>query len=89
MSRDHDHDHDHGKGGHGHHHGPPVDPGRAFLLGITLNVGFVVAEVIAGFAAGSTALLADAAHNLGDVLGLGMAWGAILLARRRRTARRT
>jgi cobalt-zinc-cadmium efflux system protein len=59
------------------------------MLGITLNVGFVVAEVIAGFAAGSTALLADAAHNLGDVLGLGMAWGAVLLARKKRTARRT
>lgn len=87
MSRDHDHHHD--NGAHRHQHGPPVDPGRAFTLGITLNVGFVVAEVIAGFAADSTALLADAAHNFGDVLGLGMAWGAVLLARRRRTARRT
>lgn len=87
MSWHHDHDHDHGA--HGHRHRPPVDPGRAFLLGITLNVGFVVAEVIAGFLADSTALLADAAHNFGDVLGLGMAWGAVLLARRRRTARRT
>ncbi len=46
-------------------------------------------EAIAGLVAGSTALLADAAHNLGDVLGLGMAWGATVLARRKRTARRT
>jgi cobalt-zinc-cadmium efflux system protein len=85
VSRDHDHDHS----GHAHHHGPPVDPGRAFVLGIALNVVFVIAEAIAGFVAGSTALLADAAHNLGDVLGLGMAWGAVMLARKKRTARRT
>lgn len=82
----HDHDHDHG---HAHHHVPTVDPGRAFLIGISMNVAFVVIEAIAGFVADSTALLADAAHNLGDVLGLGMAWGATVLARRKRTARRT
>ncbi len=80
--------HDHSAHGH-HHHQPPTDPGRPFLLGIGLNVGFVVAEAAAGFVADSTALLADAAHNLGDVLGLGMAWGAVMLARRKRTARRT
>lgn len=79
-------DHDHG---HAHHHAPPVDPGRAFLIGIAMNVGFVVIEAVAGFIADSTALLADAAHNLGDVLGLAMAWGATVLARRTRTARRT
>jgi cobalt-zinc-cadmium efflux system protein len=83
------HDHDHGPGGHAHHHAPPANPGRAFLIGIVLNVAFVVVEAIAGLVAGSTALLADAAHNLGDVLGLGMAWGATVLARRKRTARRT
>ena len=49
----------------------------------------MIAEAIAGVIADSTALLADAAHNLGDVLGLAMAWGATLLARRKRTARRT
>lgn len=54
-----------------------------------MNVAFVVVEVISGLIAGSTALLADASHNLGDVLGLAMAWGATLLARRKRTARRT
>lgn len=83
------HDHGHPSGGHGHHHGPPADPGRAFGLGIALNVAFVIAEAIAGVIADSTALLADAAHNLGDVLGLAMAWGAVALSRRRRTARRT
>lgn len=76
-------DHDH------HHHAPPADPGRAFAIGIAMNVGFVIVEAIAGIVAGSTALLADAAHNLGDVLGLAMAWGATLLARRARTPRRT
>lgn len=77
-------------GGRAHHHpAPPRDAGRAFVLGIGLNIAFVIVETIAGVAADSTALLADAAHNLGDVLGLGMAWGAILLARRKRTARRT
>ena len=62
---------------------------RAFLIGILLNLVFVVIGVLAGIAAHSTALLADAAHNLGDVLGLGMAWGATVLARRARTLRRT
>ena len=62
---------------------------RAFAVGILLNVIFVVIGVIAGVVAHSTALLADAAHNLGDVLGLGMAWGATVLARRGRTTRRT
>lgn len=83
---DHDHDHDHGPHGH---HAPPADPGRAFAIGIAMNVAFVVAEALAGVLADSTALLADAAHNLGDVLGLGMAWGAMVLARRKRSARRT
>jgi cobalt-zinc-cadmium efflux system protein len=62
---------------------------RAFAIGIGLNIAFVLAEAIAGLIADSTALLADAAHNLGDVLGLGMAWGATVLAKRARTARRT
>ena len=59
------------------------------MLGVVLNFGFVVVGVIAGIVGNSTALLADAAHNLGDVLGLAMAWGAMVLARRGRTARRT
>lgn len=93
AAHDDDHDeHDEGAGAshaHHHHHAPPTDAGRAFVLGIGLNIAFVVAEAFAGVVAGSTALLADAAHNLGDVLGLAMAWGAIVLARRKRTARRT
>jgi cobalt-zinc-cadmium efflux system protein len=62
---------------------------RAFVVGILLNIAFVAIGVTAGFIAHSTALLADAAHNLGDVLGLGMALGATVLARRARTMRRT
>jgi cobalt-zinc-cadmium efflux system protein len=62
---------------------------RAFLIGMLLNVAFVAIGVVAGAMAHSTALLADAAHNLGDVLGLGMAWGATVLAKRQRTSRRT
>ena len=86
------HDHGHGHAGHGHaghHHARPDRITRAFLIGIVLNVVFVVIGVLAGLVAHSTALLADAAHNLGDVLGLGMAWGATVLARRARTTRRT
>jgi cobalt-zinc-cadmium efflux system protein len=89
----HDHDGHAHSAGHGHdhhaHHAPPDRMTRAFVLGMALNIAFVVIGVIAGFAAHSTALLADAAHNLGDVLGLGMAWGAMVLARRARTARHT
>jgi cobalt-zinc-cadmium efflux system protein len=62
---------------------------HAFAIGILLNVIFVVIGIAAGIYANSTALLADAAHNMGDVLGLGMAWGAAVLAKRARTSRRT
>jgi cobalt-zinc-cadmium efflux system protein len=70
---------------HDHVHPPAgksTDLGRAFLVGIVLNVAFVAIEAVYGVLAHSTALLADAAHNLGDVLGLAMAWGASALARR-------
>jgi cobalt-zinc-cadmium efflux system protein len=63
--------------------------GRAFVIGITLNLGFVVVEAIYGFLADSMALLSDAGHNLSDVLGLAIAWGAALLARRGPTERFT
>jgi cobalt-zinc-cadmium efflux system protein len=81
---EHDHDHDHG---HDHHHGPghvhaPADFGRAFLFGILLNSGFVVAEAVYGVLGNSLALLADAGHNLGDVLALAVAWGATVMSRR-------
>jgi cobalt-zinc-cadmium efflux system protein len=82
------HDHGHAHGGH-HHHAPPDRMSRAFAIGIALNIVFVVIGVIAGITASSTALLADAVHNLGDVLGLAMAWGATVLAKRARTTRRT
>jgi cobalt-zinc-cadmium efflux system protein len=92
---DHDHDHDHGHSHGGHSHGggghvhAPANFGSAFLIGIILNVGFVVAEVVYGLLGGSMALLADGAHNLTDVLGLAAAWLATVLARRRPTARFT
>ena len=85
MSQHHHHDHDHGHShGFGHHH-PLPDPnghGRAFALAIGLNTAFVAIEFIYGFIAHSTALMADAGHNLSDVLGLVLAWGAALLAKR-------
>lgn len=64
---------------HAHDHGP-ASFGRAFLIGIALNSGFVVLEAGYGFATNSVALLADAGHNLSDVLGLVIAWGATRLA---------
>ncbi len=69
-------------------HGPPTHD-RAFALGVALNIIFVVTEAVFGVIAGSTALLADAAHNFSDVLGLLLAWGASYLSRRPRSARRT
>jgi cobalt-zinc-cadmium efflux system protein len=81
----HDHDHDH-HGGHGHgHHGhshAPASFGRAFALGIALNTAFVVIEGGYGIVSGSMALVADAGHNLSDVLSLIMAWGATVLSAR-------
>ncbi|AYV45522.1 cation transporter [Caulobacter flavus] len=101
---DHDHDHGHEHGGHAHGHGhhhhvhghghhghshAPADFGRAFAIGTALNLAFVAAEAAAGFFTGSLALLADAGHNLSDVLGLLLAWGASVLAKRAPTGRRT
>lgn len=78
-SGDH-HDHDH-HGHHGHHHPVPTS-GRAFAIAIVLNTAFVAVEFGYGFAANSTALMADAGHNLSDVLGLVVAWGAVILSRK-------
>jgi cobalt-zinc-cadmium efflux system protein len=81
---DHDHAHDHA----GHSHGPgghvhaPANFGRAFAIGIALNSAFVVVEGLYGFASGSMALVADAGHNLSDVLGLVAAWTAAILSKR-------
>ncbi len=66
---------------HNHSHAPS-DFGRAFFIGILLNTIFIIAEIIYGIYANSLALLAEAGHNAGDVLGLFMAWGAIILAKR-------
>lgn len=73
---------------HDHSH-TPADFGRAFLIGILLNSGFIVLEVIFGLFSNSLALLADAGHNVSDVLGLVLAWTASELAKRAASARRT
>jgi cobalt-zinc-cadmium efflux system protein len=66
-----------------HHHHALPNYDRAFKIGLILNLSFVIIQVIFGFLSNSLALLADAGHNLGDVLGLLIAWGASWLARRR------
>jgi len=71
-----------------HNHGP-TNYNRAFAVGVVLNFGFVIAEVIFGITADSLALLADAGHNLSDVAGLLLAWGASVLSRLQPTAKRT
>ena len=87
----HGHDHGHGHGHHGHAHPTPGpnDWNRAFAIGIVLNLGFVVVEALYGWKAGSLALLADAGHNLSDVAGLILAWGAALAGRLAPTRQRT
>ncbi|WP_164940345.1 cation diffusion facilitator family transporter [Bradyrhizobium zhanjiangense] len=89
----HDHGHDHGHA-HGHSHGhahvhAPASFGKAFAIGISLNTALVVAEAVYGYIGNSTALLADAGHNLSDVLGLVVAWGASIAARRAPSGRFT
>jgi cobalt-zinc-cadmium efflux system protein len=84
----HDHDHDHGHGRHGHSHAP-ASFDRAFAVGVVLNTAFVVVEAGFGLLSHSLALLADAGHNLSDVAGLLLAWGAVWLARRQPTATKT
>ncbi len=83
MGHGHAHQHDHSSGGHAHHgHHAPANFGRAFAIGITLNLIFVAIEAGFGFYSNSMALLSDAGHNLSDVLGLAVAWGGATLARR-------
>lgn len=102
---DHDHhdahDHEHGHHHHGHHHGhhhhgpgghhhhAPANFDRAFAIGVFLNVAFVIIEFVYGIYAESLALIADAGHNLSDVFGLLLAWGAARLAAKAPTATRT
>lgn len=78
------HDHDHS----GHSHEPPSN-NAAFAIGVVLNLGFVVAEVLYGLAAHSLALISDAGHNLSDVFCLLLAWGAMRLTKAAPTSRRT
>lgn len=78
MSHSHDHD-----------HRPDLRLGRRFALGVGLNLAFVAVEVVWGLRAQSLALLADAGHNLGDVLGLLLSWGAWLASRAAPGGRRT
>lgn len=84
--------HDHHTHGHSHRHrtvAARADYGRAFAIGIGLNLAYVAAEAGFGVISGSLALLADAGHNLGDVLGLALSWGAAVLSRRGPTQRFT
>src|SRR6185436_10491250 len=86
----HDHGHGHAHGhAHGHHHHAPADMGRAFAISVVLNSAFVAIEAGVGLWTGSLSLLADAGHNLSDVLTLLLAWGAAVLARRAPAGRRT
>jgi cobalt-zinc-cadmium efflux system protein len=91
MSHHHHHDdHDHSHRGHSHGHShAPADFGRAFAIGIALNGAYVVAEAAYGIFANSLALLADAGHNAGDVVSLGLAWLAAWLSKRAPSSRYT
>ncbi|MGG3693681.1 cation diffusion facilitator family transporter [Heyndrickxia ginsengihumi] len=81
----HDHSHEHG---HGHSHAP-ANYGFAFAVGIILNTIFIIFEIIYGIMGESLALLADAGHNVSDVLGLIIAWIAVLLGKKAPTKKRT
>ncbi len=80
--------HSHADDGHSHAH-TPADFGRAFAIGVALNSAFVVVEATFGFLYGSMALVADAGHNLSDVLALLLAWGASIAAKRPASERYT
>jgi cobalt-zinc-cadmium efflux system protein len=73
---------------HSHSHAP-ASFGRAFAIGVALNLAFVLLELFYGYLSHSLALVADAGHNLSDVVSLLVAWGALALAQRLPTARRT
>jgi cobalt-zinc-cadmium efflux system protein len=85
-AHDHSHGHAHGAGAHVH---APANFDRAFAVGVGLNVAFVIIELGFGLRTNSLALVADAGHNLGDVLSLVLAWAGTVLARRQPTPRRT
>lgn len=72
---DHGHTHSHGHS-HGHAHHLPESFNFAFAISVSLNLLFTIFQAIYAFLANSMSLLADAAHNFGDVFGLVLAWGA-------------
>jgi cobalt-zinc-cadmium efflux system protein len=82
--QDDSHSHDHA--GHSH---APASFGWAFAIGASLNAGFVIAELIFGYAANSLALISDAVHNLSDVIALLLAWAAAWLSQKRPTQQHT
>lgn len=82
------HQHPDHRHGHDHAHSPQSN-NAAFAIGVTLNVGFVIVEVVYGLSANSLALLSDAGHDLSDVFGLLIAWGAVHLGKSAPTKRRT
>lgn len=75
MSHSHSHNHDHNHHGH-HHHTAPESFNLAFAIAVIFNFSFTMFQIIFALYAGSMSLLADAAHNFGDVFGLVLAWGA-------------
>jgi cobalt-zinc-cadmium efflux system protein len=87
----HEHARDHGDHAHDSrtHVHAPASFGTAFAIGIGLNTAFVILEVIFGFVSNSMALIADAGHNLSDVLGLVVSWVAVMLSKRTPSARFT
>jgi cobalt-zinc-cadmium efflux system protein len=87
ADRAHSHAHSHAHD-HAHAHAP-ADFGRAFAVGIALNLAFVAAETVFGFIANSMSLLADAGHNLSDVLGLFVAWAGAVMAKKAASPRFT
>jgi cobalt-zinc-cadmium efflux system protein len=80
---------DHARHSPGAHVHAPANFGTAFAIGIGLNTAFVILEIVFGFASNSMALIADAGHNLSDVLGLVVAWAAVILSKRAPSARFT
>jgi cobalt-zinc-cadmium efflux system protein len=83
----HHHSHDHSSHHHNHHHDQSY--GNTFFVAVALNTVFLTIEAFYGFVANSTALIADAGHNLSDVLGLLLAWGAIYFAKKQPEGRYT
>jgi len=71
------------------HNHNEININRAFKLGIFLNLVYIVVELLVGFIINSMALIADAGHNFSDVLGLALAWGAVILAKSLPTPERT